>query len=245
MYYQHFGEKNSNKPTLVLLHSGGMAGVEWQPQIEPLSQHFQLLVPDLLGHGQSPIPDGKDLSISLMAEAVIAMLDSESLRKAHILGSSMGGAVALWIVLNYPEYVDKLVIYRIGYSKNAATYEQTRAMANPDYWRQYGMHRWLSQLHLPQGGEAAWETVIANVSKVLEPQSSEHNHRLTDLSTIHSPTLLIAGDNDPLIPVKTLLEMREAIPDCALWIMPNATHVTASNTWRANAFAEEIYRFLR
>lgn len=243
MYYQQFGEKI--QPPLVLLHSGGMAGIEWQPQIARWAKYFNVLVPDLPGHGQSLLVDDEPLSIALMAKAVIAMLEAQGIAKAHILGSSMGGAVALWIALNAPDYVDKLIIYRIGYTKNEDTYEQTQNMANPDYWRQYGMHAWLSKLHTPQGDKDAWKTVIANVSKVLNPKTSEHNHSLADLATIRSEVLLIAGDNDPLIPLETIVEMRRAIAHCAVWIMPNATHITASNTWRAQIFAEEVTRFLR
>ncbi|PID65114.1 MAG: alpha/beta hydrolase, partial [Gammaproteobacteria bacterium] len=107
MYYQTHGD--SYKPALVLLHSGGMAGVEWQPQIQPLVKSFRLLVPDLPGHGQSLLPPKQTLSISLMAKAVVRMLAAENCDKAHIVGSSMGGAVALWVALKYPQVVDKLV----------------------------------------------------------------------------------------------------------------------------------------
>lgn len=243
MYYQQHGK--SSDEALVLLHSGGMGGIEWQPQIEPLSKAFHLLIPDLPGHGQSILAEGETLSIRLMAEAVVEMLAAEYIEKAHILGSSMGGAVALWIALNLPHVVDKLIVYRIGYTKNRQTYQQTRQMANPEYWQRYGMHRWLSRLHEPQGGEDAWQNVIANVSKVLDPKSSDHHHRLEDLGSISAPTLLIVGDSDPLIPLETALEMKKNIADCSLWVMPQATHVTASNTWRAGCFAEEISRFLR
>lgn len=243
VFFQRHG--NPDSATLVLLHSGGMAGVEWQPQIQPLAKHFDLFVPDLPGHGQSLLADGETLSISLMAKAVVAMLQDAGKARAHLCGSSMGGAVALWIALHYPAMVDKLIVYRIGYRKNRETYEQTRAMANPEYWRRYGLHQWLSKIHTPQGDEHAWETVIANVSRVLDPQHSDHSHRLADLAMIASETLLIAGDRDPLIPLPELLEMLDAFPKAALWVMPNASHVTASNTWRAGAFAEEVTRFLR
>ncbi len=245
MYYQKYTSQSANADTLVLLHSGGMGGAEWQPQITPLSKAFNLLVPDLPGHGQSLLSAGETLSISLMAEAVVDMLADEKVKKAHFLGSSMGGAVVLWIALNYPQVVDKLIIYRIGYSKNQETHQQTRQMAKPEYWQRYGLHRWLSQLHQPQGDEHSWEKVIANVSKVLDPETSEHHHQLSDLQHIVAPTLLIAGDSDPLIPLDTLLEMKKTIPDCALWVIPQATHITASNTWRANHFSEEIIRFLK
>lgn len=243
MYYQTYGERT--KPALVLLHSGGMAGIEWQRHITPLAENFYVLLPDLPGHGQSVLPDSAELSISLMAQSVTEMLQREACQRAHILGSSMGGAVALWIALNQPSVVDKLIIYRIGYSKNSATYAQTQAMANPDYWRQYGLQGWLSKIHQPQGGDDAWKTVIARVSRVLNPQTGEHQHRLADLRSIQAETLLIAGDRDPLIPLSSLLEMHEAISHSALWIMPNATHITATNTWRAAAFCEEVSRFLR
>ncbi len=245
MYYQKIQSQSNNADTLVLLHSGGMAGEEWQPQIKPLSKHFNLLVPDLPGHGQSLLPEGDKLSVSLMAKAIVKMLADEGVEKAHLLGSSMGGAVALWIALKYPEVVHKLIVYRIGYSKNGETYDQTRQMANPDYWKKFGLHRWLSQLHSPQGDEHSWEQVIANVSKVLDPETSDHNHHLSDLQAIGVPTLLIAGDSDPLIPLDTLLAMKNTIANCALWVMPQATHITASNTWRANHFSEEIFRFLK
>ncbi len=243
MYYEK--HNNANAETLILLHSGGMGAIEWQPQIKYLTSSFNLLIPDLPGHGRSQLNEGEQLSISLMGQAVVSMLEKEGVNQAHILGSSMGGAVALWIALNYPHVVDKLIIYRIGYSKNDDTYEQTLAMADPEYWRQYGMHQWLSKLHEPQGGKDAWQNVIANVSRVLNPESSEHNHSLEDLKTIKAKTLLIAGDRDPLIPTPTLLEMANAIPNSAIWIMPQASHITATNTWRAASFAEEVSRFLR
>ncbi len=68
---------------------------------------------------------------------------------------------------------------------------------------------------------------------------------LDDLAQIQAETLIIVGERDPLIPLSTVVDMYDTIPQCALWVMPKATHITASNTWRAPAFAEEISRFLR
>lgn len=242
LFYEHLDKQH--KKTVLLLHSGGMAGVEWQPQLAALSKVFNVLVPDLPGHGRSLVAEGETISIASMGEAVIALLDALSLEQVHVVGSSMGGAVALWLCLNHPSRFSRLVLYRIGYSKNAATYEQTKSMANPEYWRQYGMHQWLSTLHSPQGGASAWERVIARVSEILDPAHSAHDHQLADLARLPK-TLLIAGDRDPLIPLDTLLAMYQTIPDAALWVIPNASHITASNTWRAEAFAEELIRFLK
>ncbi|MPV85164.1 alpha/beta fold hydrolase [Ostreibacterium oceani] len=243
MYYQKQFELPTSD-TLVLLHSGGMAGVEWQPQIAQLSKKFNLLVPDLPGHGQSPIADDEVLSVAMMGNAVADMVVAEGLSKVHLLGSSMGGAVALWLAIHRPNLVDKLIVYRIAHRKNHATHAQTNHMADPEYWRKFGLHNWLSELHLPQGGRDAWQRVIANVSKVLHPETTDHNHALADLAQIQSDTLLICGDRDPLVPLSVLMAMHETIPRCALWVLPNATHITATNTWRAKSFADEVIRFI-
>ncbi len=240
-YTKHI--ENPKNSTLFLLHSGGMAGVEWDPQIKYLKKNFSLIIPDMLGHGKSLL-DG-DLTIAKMAKAVYGILQKENIQKAHFVGSSMGGAVALFLAINYPQIIDRLVIYRIGYKKNTQTHEQTQSMANPEYWKKFGLHRWLSKLHLAQGDENSWETVIRNVSKSLDPKTSDHNHSISTIAKIKAKTLLIAGDRDPVIPLEVVLEMHNAMPNSGLWIMPYTTHITNTNTWRDKAFADELIRFFR
>lgn len=239
LHYQRHGKG----APLLLLHSGGMAGEEWQPQIAPLAKRYDVIVPDLPGHGRSPRLEGRP-SIDGMAEAVIALLDALEIGAVHVCGSSMGGAVALWLALNHPERVRRLIVYRITYRKNRGTHEQTQKMADPAYWQRFGLQQWLSRLHEPQGGKDAWKQVIAGVSEVLDPATSAHNHTLEDMARITQPTLLIVGDRDPVAPLADVLAMYDAMPDAGLWVMPYATHITASNTWRGAAFAEEVLRFL-
>lgn len=239
-YYQSYG---SGSQTLVLLHSGGMAGEEWQPQIAALSKRYRLLVPDLPGHGKTLLPDDR-LSIGKLAAAVIAMLDAEGIEKAHLCGSSMGAATAMYLTLHYPERVAKAVFYRISYHKTAGTHEQTRLMADPAYWQKFGLQGWLAKLHEPQGGAEAWQRVIARVAEALAPEHTEHHHRLEDFAQIQQPVLIITGDRDPVSPLEDALDLYRVIPDCGLWVMPFASHITASNTWRGEAFAEEVIRFL-
>ena len=95
MHYQTHGQG----PELLLLHSGGMAGEEWAPQIPILQKRFKVIVPDLPGHGRSPLPDDT-LTIEKMGNAVLAMLDQLGITSLHICGSSMGGAVTLWLLVH-------------------------------------------------------------------------------------------------------------------------------------------------
>lgn len=240
-YYQSYGEKH--KETLILLHSGGMAGEEWQPQIQRLSQRFHLLIPDLPGHGKTPLPDNT-LTLEKLSQATLAMMDDANIKKAHILGSSMGAATAMRLALNHSERIQKAIFYRMSYQKNEATHAQTKQMANPEYWRKFGLEKWLSKLHEPQGGKDAWQRVIQRVSEALDPKKGAHNYKPEDFRQIKNPVLLITGDRDPIAPLEDILALYQQIPQCGLWIIPYADHITASNTWRASAFAEEILRFI-
>jgi len=240
MHYTEAGQGEA----LILLHSGGMSGREWDPQIASLAQQFRVLTPDQLGHGNTPMIAEK-LTIGDIGREVIELLDKLDLPKAHLVGSSMGGAVALWTTVHYPERIDKLVLFRAGYRKDANTHAGARGMADPEYWRKVGLHGWLSDIHEPQGGPEAWKTVLSRASEALDPASSDHAHDLEVLSHIVQPTLIIVGDRDPIVPLEQALEMFQTIPDASLWVLPYATHVTATNTWRGDCFALELTRFLQ
>ncbi|PWV63539.1 alpha/beta fold hydrolase [Plasticicumulans acidivorans] len=239
----HYTETGSGE-ALVLLHSGGMCGEEWKPQLPTLAKSWRVITPDLPGHGRSPLT-AEHLSIGDCGRAVLALLDALGIERAHLLGSSMGGATALWIAVHHPERVARLGLYRVSYHKNEHTHAGTRDMGDPAYWKGVGLAGWLSRIHEPQGGPEAWQQVIRRVGEALDPTTSDHNHTLDTLRTLACPTLVIVGDRDPLVPLADALAMYQAIPDCGLWVMPFASHVTASNTWRAEAFAQEIARFLQ
>lgn len=229
---------------LLLLHSGGMTGEEWQPQQAALAEHFRVLIPDLPGHGHSPLSADR-LTVGGAGRAVLALLDELGVARAHIAGSSLGGAVALWLALHHPDRVDKLVLYRVNYRKTETGHAGTRELADPAYWQRVGMARMLSKAHEPQGGPEAWQKVIARVAEALDPTDTDHAHTPDDLARFDHPTLIVAGDRDPLAPLDDLMAMARALPNAGLWIMPYTTHVTAANTWRVAAFAQELQRFLQ
>ena len=240
LYYTESGQGDP----LILLHSGGMSGAEWKPQIPSFTRNFRVIVPDHLGHGHSPMV-AEQLRVGDMGRAVLELIDELALSRVHLVGSSLGGAVALWLTVHHPERVGKLVLYRVGYRKDENTHAGTRSMADPAYWRGVGLHRWLSEIHNPQGGPDAWESVIGRVSEALNPATTDHAYDLETLKSITQPTLIVVGDRDPVAPLQQMLEMFDTIPDSGLWVMPYATHVTAGNTWRADSFALEIARFLQ
>jgi pimeloyl-[acyl-carrier protein] methyl ester esterase len=100
LYFKHIGQG----PALVLLHGWGWSSEIWEPLIPQLSQRFQLILIDLPGFGKSP------LNISHYTFEAIAPLLFECVPEQAIwLGWSLGGMLAWWLAITYPEKISKLI----------------------------------------------------------------------------------------------------------------------------------------
>src|SRR5476649_2052394 len=89
----NYAETGQGTP-VVLLHGFPLSGAIWLEQQQRLSEHCRVITPDLRGHGRSPAPSGI-YEMDLLARDVLAVLDSPFIKKAVIMGHSMGGYVAL------------------------------------------------------------------------------------------------------------------------------------------------------
>jgi pimeloyl-ACP methyl ester carboxylesterase len=94
---------------LVLLHGNGESGEYFAPQIQAFSARYRVIVPDTRGHGLSPRGDGP-FTLARFADDLKDLLDDLNIEKAHILGFSDGGNIALLFALKYPQYVEKLIL---------------------------------------------------------------------------------------------------------------------------------------
>ena len=95
-------------PPLLLANSLGTTTAMWDPQIPALAERFRVIRYDHRGHGGSPVPAGPYSLDDLGADAV-ALLDRLGIERAHVAGVSLGGMVAMWLAINAPERVGRLV----------------------------------------------------------------------------------------------------------------------------------------
>ena len=98
---------------VILLHGAGAGAVTWYPSIAPLSKHLQVIAPDIVGYGESDKPDAcydRAYFSKWLKDFLLAL----KIPKAHIVGLSQGGAIALQFVLDNPAMVDKLVLVDAG-----------------------------------------------------------------------------------------------------------------------------------
>ena len=104
IYYRLEG--SAAKPLLVLVHALGTDHGVWDPQMPALLQHFQVLRPDLRGHGASDAPAG-EYSIEQLANDVLSVVPRD---RFHFCGLSLGGMIGQWLGANAGHRIDRLVL---------------------------------------------------------------------------------------------------------------------------------------
>lgn len=95
---------------VVLGHSYLWSAQMWEPQIEALSQHFRVIVPELWGHGDSAPPPAQTTDMSALTRQHVALLDRLHIEKCHLVGLSVGGMWGAQLALEHPQRVDRLVL---------------------------------------------------------------------------------------------------------------------------------------
>jgi len=214
MYYEIRG---AGEP-LVLLHGGTGAGVNWDPLFKNAPAGYQLVVPDLRGHGRSTNPSAT-FTFRQSAFDVFAMLDHLGIERFKAIGMSLGAKTLLHMGTQQPERVEAMVLV------SATPYfpDQARVIMqqlNPDNrtdaeWEQ--MRQW--HKHGDEQIRALWK--MANAFK---DSYDDMNFTPPYLSTIRARTLIVHGDRDALYPVNMAVELYAAIPCSYLWVIPNGGH---------------------
>jgi pimeloyl-ACP methyl ester carboxylesterase len=230
--------------TLVTIH--GIGGACWGG--------FRADLPWYLpGYGGTPmLPQA---TFPNWALALKAALDAAGLEQVDLLGHSIGGMVAQEFALTFPERVRKLVLYATTPAfggKDPAFAEQFLAD------RLAPLQSGLSMLQLaqqsmtsmlsPRAGMAAMAEVISAMAST-PPAAYRATvtcltsfNRIDDLGRITAPTLLLAGERDPLAPPRTMQRMAEAMPDARLVTLPAAGHL--AHLEYPKEFASAVYGFL-
>ena len=109
IFYSEYFPADPQAPTLILLHGNGEDHTYFVKQIPAFSPHFRLVLMDTRGQGQSTDGDG-ELNFSVFAADLLALMDHLQIAKAHLLGFSDGGNLALTFALAHPERVQSLIL---------------------------------------------------------------------------------------------------------------------------------------
>src|SRR3954451_2117125 len=102
-----------NGPALLLLHGITDSSATWEGVAPSLAEHFTLIAPDLLGHGESATPRG-DYSLGAHASGVRDILTARGIERATVVGHSLGGGIAMQFAYQFPERTERLVLVSSG-----------------------------------------------------------------------------------------------------------------------------------
>jgi len=210
-------EVHGNGEPLLLLSGFSGTSQDWKPSLEQWGAGFQIILPDLRGHGRSSILT-KPFRHGDAAADMFALLDHLGIETFKGVGISGGGNVLLHMAMKQPKRVRAMVLV------SATSYFPAQARA---IMRQYAQNipeqerERLRQGH-PQG-EAQIQALLDSTASFADSYD-DLNFTPSLLSTIEARTLIIQGDRDPLYPVEISVEMARAIPDSRLWVIPGAGH---------------------
>ena len=232
MHYDIYG----TGPPLVLLMGLGCPAALWWLQIEAFAAHFRVIVPDNRGIGLTEKP-AVEYSTAQMADDTAHLLEALGITRAHILGMSMGGAIAQQCALRHPSLVERLVL--------ACTFSETSPYGDAilAIWRtvaeQAGMDALSRVLLLQSVTPRFYNAHPERLAKLCEvfascPQPVEAylrqnwacaRHRTTEqLARIVAPTLVLAAERDILTPSGAMKLIHQHITGSKFIVIPRCGH---------------------
>lgn len=243
-------------PVLVLLHGLGGSIYDWRHLLRPLAERHRVIALDLLGAGESEIPENEDFSVAAQARRVKGLLDRLGATRATLIGNSYGGGIALRFAQDWPERVDRLVLINsICYAEDVPSYVTLSKAPCAECVAQTlplgGMTRWVlrSSYHRAEKlTDAELDTYIreleasgrrrAIVRVVRAVVPSDTREFEVRLRSIRTPSLLLWGTHDQTVPVKLGRRLAADLCDARL-VELDAGHVPNQEC------PEEVLRLLR
>lgn len=236
-------------PVLVLSSSLGTDHRLWTPQLPALAERFRVLRYDMRGHGTSSVPPGP-WDVAALGRDVLGLLDRLAIREVSFCGLSLGGMIGMWLGVNAPERIHRLVLAntaaRIGppatWDARIAAVEQGGLVAVADGV----LGRWFTPgFRAAQPGEVerargmllatppAGYAAACGAIRDMDQRSA--------VAGIRAPTLVIAGASDEATPPADGRFLAERIPG-ARYVELAAAHL--SNVEAAEPFTRAVVRFL-
>ena len=226
IFYSEYFPADPQAPTLILLHGNGEDHTYFVKQIPAFSPHFRLVLMDTRGQGQSTGGDG-ELNFSVFAADLLALMDHLQIAKAHLLGFSDGGNLALTFALAHPERVQSLIL-------NGANLEPggVKLSTQLPIVLGYGCCRLLSPFSHKARQNGALLGLMVNHPHI-PPQA---------LAALTMPALVIVGERDMIRDRHSQLIAR-SLPNAQFVRIPGGDHFCAAKC--PEVFNHAVLSFLQ
>lgn len=236
-------------PALVLIHGITSSSRTWSTVMPALAEHYDVIAPDLLGHGHSAKPRG-DYSLGAYASGIRDLLVALEIPTATIVGHSLGGGIALQFAYQFPERMERLVLVdsgglgrEVNVALRAATLpgaeyvlpllcapvirDATSAVGHVLHG--LGFRPSADVVGVTEGfaslsADDARRAFLHTARSVIEPggQRVDARDRLYLASDV--PSLIVWGERDHIIPVAHGRAAHELMPNSRLEVFPTGGH---------------------
>ena len=218
----HYIEQGQGLP-LILLHGNGESSDYFEHQMAHFCKRYHVIAIDTRGHGQSP-RGNKPFTIKQFADDLLDFMDEKDIQKAHLLGFSDGGNIALTFALKHPERVDKLIL-------NGANLFPSGVKPLYQWPIELGYHiaKWFSR----QSDKAKQNTELLGLM-VNEPHIDP-----SELAQLTIPVLVIAGTKDMIKDSHTRL-IYNSLHNARLEFIEGSHFIASKNPKAFNATVEKF-----
>ena len=201
-----------------------------------------MFAPDCRGHGRSNNPD-MSYSFKELADDVAAFVHAMGFKKAHIIGHSNGGNVALMTAMEHPEETQTCIpqaanayVTRYLIEREPIIFDPDRVAREAPAWRDE-----MVSLHSEVNGEEYWKDLLWLTMKEI---ISEPNYSPADLAQVDVPMLIIMGAEDTVNAVDEHAQyIASSVPNAELWIPEETDHNVHKD--REQEWVEKVLEFLK
>ena len=244
LYYETIGEGVPGRPPIVLIHVSTRTGQADWGAVAPrlVSAGYRVIVPDCRGHGQSENPQ-LSYSFSEMAADMAGLIRALGYGRAHVIGHSNGGNVALVALMEHPDVVQTCIPQAANAYVSADLLEKEPPLFDPDRVARESP-QWMNEMQALHGsthGPNYWRDLLR---LTLHAILTEPNYTPADLARVERPVLVIQGADDRVnAPARHAQFMAEHIPYAELWLPEGVGH--SVHMERADEWVARVVEFLR
>jgi pimeloyl-ACP methyl ester carboxylesterase len=242
---------------VVLLHGSGpgvSAWANWQHTMPGLAQEFRVLAPDVVGYGATARPADVHYSLQTWTDHVLGFMDAHGIDRASLVGNSLGGRISLALAEQHPDRVERMVLMGspgVGMTitdglKALRAYEPSPENMRALLLDYFAVDSSIITDELVQiRYKASVQTFDAYRAMFFDPHHAGNDLGITEeqVRSIHTPTLLVHGREDRVVPPEVSWTMVHLLPDADLHVFARCGRWTQIE--RAAEFTELVAAFLR